>query len=244
MYPIRWKRRGFTLIELLVVIAIIAILAAILFPVFAQAREAARKSTCQSNLKQIGTAISMYNQDYDNRYVIVRSATTNPFSDWRMSLYPYTKNVGIYLCPSNNSNNQNKYGGDCQTTTPTVQVYMSYGWATTNGNNPPSDGFSYGAGAGGPLESVLERPAETLTVIESTSSCTDLCAWCAAGSAGPNNRSAHGGTSNFLFADGHVKAMKWSKTYDPNWCMWRFNGANCAPSTTNWNQTSFNPTIY
>ena len=59
------KKRGFTLIELLVVIAIIAILAAILFPVFARAREAARKSSCQSNLKQFGSAFMMYTQDYD-----------------------------------------------------------------------------------------------------------------------------------------------------------------------------------
>src|ERR687888_166883 len=62
------QRRGFTLIELLVVIAIIAILAAILFPVFARARESARRSTCLSNLKQIGTATLMYLQDYDDTY--------------------------------------------------------------------------------------------------------------------------------------------------------------------------------
>src|SRR6187401_1567965 len=69
----RWSRpsirRGFTLIELLVVIAVIAILAAILFPVFAQAREAARKASCQSNLKQLGIAIAMYSQDYDGHLV-------------------------------------------------------------------------------------------------------------------------------------------------------------------------------
>src|SRR5688572_25991714 len=63
-----WAKRGFTLIELLVVIAIIAILAAILFPVFAKARESARKATCQSNLKQLGLAFGMYKQDFDERW--------------------------------------------------------------------------------------------------------------------------------------------------------------------------------
>ena len=68
------KRNGFTLIELLVVIAIIAILAAILFPVFAQAREKARQASCMSNLKQVGTAVYMYNQDYDELMPRFRTA--------------------------------------------------------------------------------------------------------------------------------------------------------------------------
>src|SRR5207253_2321894 len=68
MVPVARSRPGFTLIELLVVIAIIAILAAILFPVFAQAREMARKATCQSNLKQIGHAFEMYREDWDGFY--------------------------------------------------------------------------------------------------------------------------------------------------------------------------------
>ena len=74
-----YKRRGFTLIELLVVIAIIAILAAILFPVFAQAREKARAATCVSNLKQIGNAMMMYVQDYDERLPGAASPGSN---DW------------------------------------------------------------------------------------------------------------------------------------------------------------------
>src|SRR5213592_5029174 len=69
----RWKRRGFTLIELLVVIAIIAILAAILFPVFAQAREKARGAACLSNQKQLGLAVQMYAQDYDEHIIYARS---------------------------------------------------------------------------------------------------------------------------------------------------------------------------
>src|SRR3954447_14532228 len=72
---LQMKRRGFTLIELLVVIAIIAILAAILFPVFARARDAARKTTCTSNIKQLGTAILMYAQDYDECLVPVQVGT-------------------------------------------------------------------------------------------------------------------------------------------------------------------------
>src|SRR5437762_877027 len=103
------RNRGFTLIELLVVIAIIAILAAILFPVIAQAREKARQTTCLSNLKQIGIGQAMYTQDYDE--TLPYAQTTNDPSatvqgnprvvlNWPAFLYPYTKSVGIYRCPS------------------------------------------------------------------------------------------------------------------------------------------------
>src|SRR5437868_14017802 len=82
----RLRRLAFTLIELLVVIAIIAILAAILFPVFAQAREAARKATCQSNLKQMGSAFMMYIQDYDEKYPQVLGS--NYGSIGQFSIFP------------------------------------------------------------------------------------------------------------------------------------------------------------
>ena len=217
-------RSGFTLIELLVVIAIIAILAAILFPVFAQAREAARKSTCQSNLKQIGSGIMMYVQDYDERFPTVRGANVNAFADWRGLIFPYTKNVQIFLCPSNNANSRNPYNGDCQTVTlaPGVpQVYVGYGFATINGNNPVANGFSYGGGAAGPLMAVIDRAAEQLMVVESQTTCTDFCQWCG-GSAGPSAK-GHGGVSNFLYADTHVKAGKWSATMQPR-NQWAFDG--------------------
>jgi prepilin-type N-terminal cleavage/methylation domain-containing protein/prepilin-type processing-associated H-X9-DG protein len=85
-------RRGFTLIELLVVIAIIAILAAILFPVFARAREKARQITCVSNLRQMGLAFFMYTSDYDSVF---------PFTyNWKTNLQPYVKNTQINVCPS------------------------------------------------------------------------------------------------------------------------------------------------
>jgi prepilin-type N-terminal cleavage/methylation domain-containing protein/prepilin-type processing-associated H-X9-DG protein len=120
----RRRRSGFTLIELLVVIAIIAILAAILFPVFAQARDAARKATCQSNLKQFGIAFSMYGSDYDGLYPnpggrtvtgcatngaawysATRNTTTNGVTDSGLGIYPYLKQRGnggsnVWSCPN------------------------------------------------------------------------------------------------------------------------------------------------
>src|SRR5205085_5932984 len=104
-------RKGFTLIELLVIIAIIAILAAILFPVFAQAREKARQTSCLSNTKQLGTAYVMYLQDYDETFpphVTERTAPLGtpdtpearaPYS-YKTKLDPYVKNQGVYKCPS------------------------------------------------------------------------------------------------------------------------------------------------
>jgi len=105
----RRSRRGFTLIELLVVIAIIAILAAILFPVFAKAREKARQTSCLSNLRQLGTGLLSYAQDYDER---LPAATT--WCNWRnvqfnrqymQQTQPYIKSYQLFACPSMNTRN-------------------------------------------------------------------------------------------------------------------------------------------
>ena len=94
-------KAGFTLIELLVVIAIIAILAAILFPVFARARENARRSSCQSNLKQIALGVMQYTQDYDEKFPAEDLVNTPPTFMYASQLQPYLKSIQIFVCPSN-----------------------------------------------------------------------------------------------------------------------------------------------
>lgn len=111
--PMRRHRAAFTLIELLVVIAIIAILAAILFPVFAQAREKARQTSCLSNHKQLALAALSYSSDYDEKFPIVggaeepytalegvRNSANLPYNGWSLVMQPYIKNRGVFLCPS------------------------------------------------------------------------------------------------------------------------------------------------
>jgi len=105
------SRRGFTLIELLVVIAIIAILAAILFPVFARAREKARQSSCLSNVKQIGLGCLMYVQDYDERFSISYNPSTSPRYSWIQLIDPYIKNTQVWDCPSQTVNSIMSYNG-------------------------------------------------------------------------------------------------------------------------------------
>ena len=97
------KSSAFTLIELLVVIAIIAILASILFPAFAKAREKARQTSCLSNEKQIGTAMLMYIQDYDeinpSGLYITNTTSSQPGAGWAQQVYTYVKNQQVYACP-------------------------------------------------------------------------------------------------------------------------------------------------
>ena len=114
---------GFTLIELLVVIAIIAILAAILFPVFAQAREQARKTSCLSNVKQMGLAMLMYTEDYDENLPLDLTVNSQNFFTWQDLIQPYAKNYGIVICPDSPYHDTNAVTD--------FQYWLSYGMLPT-----------------------------------------------------------------------------------------------------------------
>jgi prepilin-type N-terminal cleavage/methylation domain-containing protein/prepilin-type processing-associated H-X9-DG protein len=172
------KKRAFTLIELLVVIAIIAILAAILFPVFAQARAAARKITGASNLRQIGTATMMYVQDYDERFpswnwgwhATDGGSFQNPNGSgiWPVATFPYVKNVGLWQDPSDRLRYRMPDqwlaefppgGGPVVTSTSDPRLarsqWVSYGW---------SESLEDGSNGGGMPLAGLQYPAENLMV--------------------------------------------------------------------------------
>jgi prepilin-type N-terminal cleavage/methylation domain-containing protein/prepilin-type processing-associated H-X9-DG protein len=177
------KKKGFTLIELLVVIAIIAILAAILFPVFAQAREKARQTSCLSNLKQIGLAELQYVQDYDERFSGSYQNGPNGRVYYPELVYPYTKNAQIFFCPDSTeadrfnddaSNRQctnpntwspipgNTYGANtCNNYGygPTDYPYNSLDWGNNNFGNQINDQASN-------KMSVVDQPAQTLLLMD------------------------------------------------------------------------------
>src|SRR6476659_6022056 len=121
----RRRHRGFTLIELLVVIAIIAILAAILFPVFAQARAKARQSSCLSNLSQLGRAGMMYVQDYDERFPGLDSGFRG---DPVTTMQPYIKNWDIFYCPERNTTNRGTCVDPALVTGRDTKRCMGYGY--------------------------------------------------------------------------------------------------------------------
>ena len=223
---IRNKRSAFTLIELLVVIAIIAILAAILFPVFARARENARRSSCQSNLKQIGLGVIQYAQDYDEHMVSVAmgGATVGSTAgmsntvgtNWIVMLQPYVKSYQVFACPSNTRNTvPMQFGG-----TPNSSV-VSYAAPRENatGTGPTgNNGAAFGnLNRVGPSLSDFPQVSQTIMVADSNCDSLDFritnTGW-VSGSADTGGTgttaffAGHLSTMNCLFADGHVKAMR------------------------------------
>ncbi len=207
---IRPARQGFTLIELLVVIAIIAILAAILFPVFARARENARRSSCQSNLKQIGLGLIQYTQDYDEKYPVLRGGSTgnNVNGVWVIT-QPYLKSTQIYQCPS--ETNGPNAGGPGGTLNPGAAGYTDYAYNLAFGYDQSADSRGLSSAA-------LTQSALTVMAMDWISGPGDNWATGSNGvipppglmitPAGFGVTQRHLETHNVLFADGHVKAYR------------------------------------
>jgi len=202
------KRYGFTLIELLVVIAIIAILAAILFPVFAKAREKARQTSCLNNLKQIGLGMMQYVQDYDEEYPRTwnwdpaRGTYTGPFG----VMQPYVKNTNIFLCPSQATHNTLTYQifptsyafnyylawsnlSSCVKPAATVAMADSGACATLYSDNTPAV-----------TENSPQEPGGWILCPPDLYAATGNWDWVA-----PSMR--HSARCNVAFADGHAKSM-------------------------------------
>ena len=178
------KKKGFTLIELLVVIAIIAILAAILFPAFARARENARRASCQSNLKQIGLGFAQYTQDYDESYPQIGGQDA---TGWVSTLQPYLKSTQLFQDPS-------------ESTSPGVVTSANYTDYYMNAQLSGQALSSIGS------ESLVIQTGDGLGTngYANYSSSSDP----QIGSA-PYGRHLEG--NNFGFADGHVKWLKYGK---------------------------------
>ena len=200
-------RRGFTLIELLVVIAIIAILAAILFPVFAKAREKARQSSCLSNIKQLTLASMQYAQDYDERMVYNFSymPTGVALYWWYDVLQPYMKSTQITLCPSTSgSAGQYNYLRPPGLPNPALLCY---------GVNAMYVSMSFGNGI---AMGSIEAPSTTIWIVDSREPELNQAARTDWGSTDGIGRIAkvHNDGANWGFCDGHAKWMMRSKQAD------------------------------
>ena len=214
-------RSAFTLIELLVVIAIIAILAAILFPVFGRARENARRSSCQSNLKQVGLGLLQYTQDYDEQNVPFRVTIGGNDAPWQFLIQPYIKSTQLFKCPSNTSSAF--VDGTPFTATGVPEIPRSYwinGGAEGTGGNDVGGLRPYKDKAA-VSQASINSPATTLSVCESKGG-VGLPHMNDAGylTNNDNTFTNHLTTTNFLFMDGHVKAIKPTATATATLNMW------------------------
>lgn len=230
------RRKGFTLIELLVVIAIIAILAAILFPVFARARENARRSSCQSNLKQIALGVAQYSQDYDEKFPMYAAAHTAE-RGWSILLDPYLKSSQILQCPSDAA---------AAPTATNADGWVDYAYNIDLGYNGAPEGMS--------LAALTQTTLTVMLVDESQSGAGDARHWSAGCVAKDNTDTTcpaglatfrgtktdiHLDGQNYAFTDGHVK---WYKAASPTQSAKVYNRwANSTNSPASVGSPTFNP---
>lgn len=208
------RQSGFTLIELLVVIAIIALLAAILFPVFARARENARKSSCANNLKQIGIGIAQYTQDFDESFPIQTSNSAAPAqgATFVTLLQPYVKNSQIFICPS----------ASRKVATSSMSDSTDYLWQAPKPPWNASSQGSYGVNNNvvlsvGPAFTLSDIAHPTITALAFD------CAWYSGSNVLDGNvqgAQRHFDGINYVFLDTHVK---WQKVKGTNGASPNFN---------------------
>jgi len=240
---------GFTLIELLVVIAIIAILAAILFPVFARAREKARTAACQSNIKQILLGIKMYVEDYDGRFPGARYKPPGlPQYTWRAVVFPYVKNEQIFVCPSNPNLFQET--GDIAGNY-AVSAWMFCSIQCDPARNMRVSQLIHGTYKPGSSfwtnvpQATPNGPAQMIIITEVGPGCghIDFSGHfrCGGSNAWFATRpfTGHLGGANFGFADGHVKWMKWLQTFSPIFMY----PADCCSDTNYYNMFNLHPDV-
>lgn len=229
------RRRAFTLIELLVVIAIIAILAAILFPVFAKARDRAQTAACLSNMNQIGKGLMMYCDDNEQCYPINRFFTTGSPYTWKRALTPYMKSIDVWRCPANRAQLAAgsrlvpftlKIGDESNALDPAIKVDKSR-WL-------PS-GYGYNGGYfheqnGVRNTSKIKSPATLMVILECRTANPDLGPWtynwttdatgalpADAGNGGKFSAFfTHNKRMNIVFADGHAQAYSLPEVYQKN----------------------------
>lgn len=233
------KKCGFTLIELLVVIAIIAVLAALLFPVFNQAKESSKKTSCLYNLRQIGLATGLYTTDFDEKYPQTKKTSSDPkiddpdgafeeplYESVFFLIFPYSgsrvpinsndlSNQKLFACPSD----EDPFGKRCLPINPDAPATTSY---VINGY------FVFGLTStqvAAPANTIIfaERRSEQLNGVPSY--CDDMYRpwWDDTNTQAPENDMSHidgaisslrhNALSNYAFVDTHVKTMPWSKTY-------------------------------
>lgn len=228
------ENRGFTLIELLVTIAIIALLTAILFPVFARAREQARKASCQSNLKQLGLAVAMYLQDYDETYPFQNLGYHNAdgtTAHWYDGLQPYTRSYQVWICPTSgpvtkySSGREYSYGVNLCGTSPNADYSIGQGFGDSITEPCTPTGAALKLSAVGNPSQVIYAGDPASNGIAGSSYGGLLVGYSNdtyipvlhGGQVGPFTGSVQSpvdesmGGGNYLFADGHVKYIQVQK---------------------------------